>query len=965
MAKEEDDKLEEKDEEFESQADMSSEDGEVIHISGMYEDWFLDYASYVILERAVPHVNDGLKPVQRRILHSLKELDDGRYNKVANVVGNTMKYHPHGDASIADAMVGLGQKDLLIDTQGNWGNIYTGDRAAASRYIEARLSKFANEVVFNPKTTEWQSSYDGRNKEPVTLPIKFPLLLAQGVEGIAVGLSCKMLPHNFIELIDASIKVLQGKKPRIVPDFPTAGSADFSAYNDGMRGGKVRVRAKISSLDKKTLIITEIPYGTTTTSLIDSILKANEKGKIKVKKLEDNTAENVEILVHLAPGVSPDKTIDALYAFTDCEVSISPNAVIIENDKPRFVGVSEILQLSTEQTKDLLKQELEIKKRELEEQWHFSSLEKIFIENKIYIEFDGKTYEEAIEVTHKLLKPHIKHLKREVTDDDIKRLLEIRMRRITKHDSEKADTFIEDLEKQLEQVQFNLDNLTDFAIDYFKNLKKKYSEGKERKTEIASFENIERAKVAVANAKLYVNYKEGFAGTGLKRTESEFVCDCSDIDNIIVIRKDGKMIVSKISDKAFFGKDIVHINVWKKGDERTIYNLIYLDGKSKYSMVKRFAVKSITRDKEYDLGTDHANTRILYMTANPNGEAETVRVLLRPKPKVKRLKFDFDFSEIGIKGRAAKGNILSKHLIHKIELKEEGVSTLGARKIWWDDTVKRLNSDGRGNLVGEFLADDKIVTIHENGQYKLSPYALSTKFDDGILIMEKYDPNKVYSLVYYDGEKDNEFVKRFQLEESDKLTTLVGDHEASKLIVISGHPKPSVKLQFDKRSNDRPDEEIDIEEFISVKGMKALGNRLSPYKVKSVDLIEPELPETEKSPAEPEITEEAPVEDMAESPIVEESPAVSEVKEQKTTTASKVKEKNDSGAKSEPEEEKTAEKVVEKPKPEPKLAEKKASAKTAEKNAPQAKPKPSKPKGKGDDDDDLPSEGPVQITLEL
>ncbi|MCB0482299.1 MAG: DNA gyrase/topoisomerase IV subunit A [Flavobacteriales bacterium] len=977
MAENEEKEFEEKDEEFEA-LEPAESDGDIILVSGMYEEWFLDYASYVILERAVPHVNDGLKPVQRRILHSLKELDDGRFNKVANVVGNTMKYHPHGDASIADAMVALGQKELLIDTQGNWGNIHTGDRAAASRYIEARLSKFALEVLFNAKTTNWQASYDGRNKEPVTLPSKFPLLLAQGVEGIAVGLSCKILPHNFLELIDGSIKALQGKRPKIYPDFPTGGMADFSNYNDGERGGRVRVRAKISSPDKKSLLISEVPFGTTTTSVIDSILKANDKGKIKIKKVEDNTADVVEILVHLAPGVSPDKTIDALYAFTDCEVSISPNAVIIENDKPRFVGVGEILQVSAENTKDLLRQELEIKKGELQEQWHFSSLEKIFIENKIYIEFDGKSYDEAIEVTHKLLKPHIKNLKREVTNDDVVRLLEIRMRRITKHDSDKADNLLLDLEAQLKEVQFHLDNLTDYAIDFFKNLKKKYGEGKERKTEIKSFENIERAKVAVANAKLYVNYKEGFAGTGLKRTESEYIKDCSDIDNIIVIRSDGKLIVSKISEKAFFGKDILYVNVWKKGDERTTYNLIYQDGKTKYVYAKRFSVTSITRDKEYDLGTTHPATKIIYLTANPNGEAETIKVLLRPRPKIKRLKFDFDFSELAIKGRSAKGNTLTKHLIHKIELKEEGVSTLGAMKIWWDDTVQRLNSEGRGRLVGEFLADDRILTIHENGNYKLSPYALITKFDEGILIMEKYNPEKVYSMIYWDGEKENYYVKRFNLETTDKATSLIGDHEKSQLEFVSDLLEPKVNLVFDKRSNDRPDEEINLADFISVKGQKALGNRLTTYKVKAIEEIAPtesdlallkstyskptssnsvnENEEDEDDEADEKEADE--VSDKVAKPAIDKK-VIASTKTDKDSTEKKatepkrekVEEVKGPGLEKVQKEDKTE--AVEKTEAKPKTATPPREAKTDE---PKTKPK------KGGD---LPPEGPVQITLEL
>lgn len=972
------DNQEERDEEF-GQVEETLDGDRIVPISGMYENWFLDYASYVILERAVPHVNDGLKPVQRRILHSLKELDDGRYNKVANVVGNTMKYHPHGDASIADALVALGQKELLIDMQGNWGNIYTGDRAAAPRYIEARLSKFALDVVFNPKTTEWLASYDGRNKEPVTLPVKFPLLLTQGVEGIAVGLSTKMLPHNFIELIDASVKLLQGKRTKIYPDFLTGGMADFSNYNDGARGGKVRVRAKITSLDKKTLIISELPYNVTTTSLIDSVLKANEKGKIKIKKIEDNTAEFVEILVYLAPGVSPDKTIDALYAFTDCEISISPNAVIIEKDKPRFVGVSEILEIATDNTKNLLEKELEIRKSELTEQWHFASLEKIFIENKIYIEFDGKTYEEAIEVTLKLLKPHTKHLKRVVTEDDVKRLLEIRMRRITKHDADKADNFISSLEDELAEVQFNLDHLVDYAIDYYKNLKKKYSEGKERKTEIKNFEDINKAKVAVANVKLYVNREEGFIGTGLRKSDSEFVCDCSDIDDIIVIRKDGVLVVSKISDKAFVGKDILHVNVWKKGDERTIYNLIYLDAKKKYSMIKRFAVTSITRDKEYHLTAGEKGSKILYLTANPNGEAETVKVLLRPIPKLKRLKFDYDFSEIAIKGRSAKGNILSKTPIHKIELKEEGVSTLGGRNIWWDDTVQRLNTDERGKLLGEFHAGDKIVSLMASGHYKLSAQTLNTHFDDDMIVIEKYDPNRIYTMVYYDGEKANVFVKRFVLESTDKKTLLMSEHEDSKLMMITSEKYARARVEFDRRSSSSADEEMELFEFIAVKGQKSLGNKLSNQKIKNVVEIEPtrkdEPEESDDSESDQEeetsnrIKSElegkgggSPEQEVVPKDFVLEKNEEDMVKVQKEELTPKVEEKpvkQPEEKKPKVRKEEIKEVVV------PKVEEKKSVPEVKE----DPKSEPVKKEIKKDDSkkggDDLPPEGPVQITLDL
>ena len=828
---------EEFDEEFEGSS-SSEEMDHIIRVSGMYQNWFLDYASYVILERAVPHVNDGLKPVQRRILHSLKELDDGRFHKVANVIGNTMKYHPHGDASIGDALVQLGQKELLFDCQGNWGNIFTGDRAAAARYIEVRLSKFGNEVVFNHKTTVWLSSYDGRGKEPVTLPVKFPLLLAQGVEGIAVGMACKMLPHNFLELIDASIDHLLGKRVNIFPDFPTGGMVDVSNYNNGLRGGKIRVRAKISVEDKKTLRISDIPFGTTTTSLIDSILKANDKGKIKIRKIEDNTAEFVEILVYLKPNVSPDRTIDALYAFTDCESSISPNAAVIENDKPRFLGVNEILKHTADQTQELLKMELEIKKAELLEQLHFASLEKIFIENKIYVEFDGLTYEAAIELTKERLIPFVKNFIREVTHEDVVRLLEIKMRRITKHDSDKANSLIDTLNEEVKKVDYQLDNLIVYAVDYYKRLKEKYGKGKERKTEIKSFESINKSKVAVANEKLYVNYKEGFAGTKLKKTESEFVCDCSDIDDVIVMRKDGMMQVSRVSEKAFFGKDILYIGIWKKGDSRTTYNLVYQDGPRGFAYVKRFAVNSITRDKEYPLSIGNPGSQVLYLTVNPNGEAEVIKIVLRQKPKIKNLKFDFYFAEQTIKGRSAKGNIITKHSILKIELKEAGVSTLGARKIWFDETVQRLNTDERGRLVGAFSGDDKILTVMPNGDYKISEYSLSTKFDDDFVLMERYDTEKPLSVIYYDGDKQQYNVKRFVPDLTDKRTSFITEHPDSFLELVSIHPSPEVVIKFDQRSSKRDDERIKIEEFISVKGMKAQGNRLTSLAIKSIDLIE-------------------------------------------------------------------------------------------------------------------------------
>jgi len=848
----------ERDEEFEGEGNEENNLENVIQISGMYREWFLDYASYVILERAVPHLNDGLKPVQRRILHSMKEMDDGRYNKVANIIGNTMKYHPHGDASIGDALVQVGQKDLLVDCQGNWGNIFTGDRAAAPRYIEARLTKFALEVIFNPKTTKWLTSYDGRNKEPQTFPVKFPLLLTQGVEGIAVGLACKILPHNFIELIDGSIKILRGtKKVEIYPDFLTGGMADMSAYNDGLRGGKIKVRARIGQEDKKTLKITEIPFGTTTDKLIDSILKANARGKIKVRKVEDNTAEFVEILIHLPAGVSPDKMIDALYAFTDCEVSISPNSGVIEDDTPKFIGVAEMLRISTERTKDLLKLELEIRQSELEEQWHFSSLEKIFIENKIYVKLHGLGYDEAIELTIKLLKPLTKNLLREVTDEDVKRLLEIRMRRITKHDSEKADEKLSNLEDEIKKVKYNLKNLVDFAVNYFKELKKKYGEGRDRKTEIRSFETIDASKVAVSNVKLYANFEEGFVGTGLKRAESDFVADCSDIDDVIVFRSDGVMMVSKVSSKAFFGKGIIHAGVWKKGDNRTTYNMVYQDGKGGAGMMKRFSVTSITRDKEYPLTKGKEGSKVLWFTANPNGEAETVLIKLRPKANIRKLKFELDFSGLAIKGRGAGGNRVTKYPIAKIELREKGVSTLAARKIWFDEAVQRLNSEERGEFIGDFKAQDRILTITQSGHYKLVGFDLSTKFEDDMIVIEKWKPKKPISAVYFDGDKEEYFVKRFLIEQAtDKKTLFITEHEDSQLEIISTDWLPQIAVAFSKvKGKQRDTETISLEEFIALKGMKAIGNRLSQHKIKNIDLLEAlpyDEPEVEEVMAETE-----------------------------------------------------------------------------------------------------------------
>jgi topoisomerase-4 subunit A len=825
-------------------------DEQVIQVKGLYKNWFLDYASYVILERAVPAVNDGLKPVQRRILHAMKDLDDGRYNKVANIIGHTMKYHPHGDASIGDALVQLGQKDLLIDTQGNWGNTLTGDGSAAPRYIEARLSKFALEVVFNHKTTKWGLSYDGRNREPFFLPVKFPLLLAQGAEGIAVGLACKILPHNFNELIDASIGILRGKKPNILPDFPNGGMADFTNYNDGLRGGKVRIRAKMRQQDKKTLVIDEIPHGTTTGSLIESIIKANDKGKIKIKKIEDNTSDKAEIIIHLPPNISPDKTMDALYAFTDCEIGISPNSCIIEDEKPRFVGVNEILKINTEQTVDLLKQELEIRKNELEEQWHFSSLEKIFIENRIYRDIEeAETWEEVLGNIDEGLKPHIKHLKRAVTQDDIIRLTEIKIKRISKFDKFKADEKIAGLEAELEEVQSNLDNLVDFAIDYFKMLKKKYGAGRERKTEIKIFDSIEASKVVVANKKLYVNREEGFIGYGLRK--DEYVCDCSDIDDIIVFRSDGTMMVTKVDTKKFVGKDIEHVGVWKKGDKRTIYNMVYQDGTKGAAYVKRFPVNSITRDKEYDLTAGSKGSKMLYFTANPNGEAEVIQIFLRPRANLRKAKFDYDFADLTIKGRGAKGNILSKHLVRKIEMKEEGTSTLAPRKIWFDDIVQRLNPDGHGTFLGSFKGDDKILTVYQGGYYRVTGYDLSTRFDEDLILIEKFDPEMVVTAVYWEGEKEQYNVKRFHPEIAQKPVEFITEHDNSRLEFATTHPTPIAKIQFDKRSSDLEDEDVDLAEFISIKGITAMGNRLTPHKVKAIDRFEPEI-ESDEEEQEPE-----------------------------------------------------------------------------------------------------------------
>jgi topoisomerase-4 subunit A len=817
---------------------VHSEEEVITKVTGMYKDWFLDYASYVILERAVPAIGDGLKPVQRRIMHSLKEKDDGRYNKVANIVGHTMQYHPHGDMSIADAMVQIGQKELLIDTQGNWGNILTGDRAAASRYIEARLSKFSVDVIFNPKITEWQQSYDGRNKEPINLPAKFPLLLAQGGEGIAVGLSTKILPHNFIELIDASVKHLKGKKFTIYPDFPTAGAADISNYNDGLRGGKVRVRAKINQLDKNTLIINEIPFSTTTSSLIDSILKANDKGKIKIKKIEDNTAADVEILIHLPANISPDKTIDALYAFTSCETSISPLGCVIDNNKPVFIGVSEMLRRSTDHTVFLLKSELEIKLNELQEQWHFASLERIFIENRIYrlIE-EEETWDGVINAIDEGLKPHIKHLRRKVITDDIVRLTEIRIKRISKFDIDKAQQKIDALEAQIEEVKNNLANLIEYAIDFFTRLKKDYGKGRERKTELRQFGDVDATKVIIRNTKLYVNRIEGFIGTSLKK--DEYVTDCSDIDDIIIFTRDGKMMVTKVGSKTFIGKNIIHVAVFKKKDKRTVYNIIYKDGISKASYIKRFSVTSITRDKEYMVTQGSKGSMLTYFSANPNGEAEIITINLRQVGSVKKLKWDLEFADVLVKGRASKGNLVTKYAVKRIELKSKGVSTLMPRKIWFDDTIQRINIDGRGELLGEFKGDDKLLIISQSGTVKTVIPEVTLHFDDQMIVLEKWIPNKPISAIYFDGEKKRYYIKRFLVEHEGKEESFISEHPKTQLEIVALDYRPVVEIIYSKqRGKDKKDnQEINIEEFIAIKGIKALGNQLTTEKIKQINLL--------------------------------------------------------------------------------------------------------------------------------
>ena len=836
---------------YENNAD---EHDTITKVTGMYKDWFLDYASYVILERAVPAIEDGFKPVQRRIMHSLKELDDGRYNKVANVVGHTMQYHPHGDQSIADAMVQIGQKDLLIDCQGNWGNILTGDGAAASRYIEARLSKFALEVLYSPKITEWGVSYDGRRAEPNNLPVKFPLLLAQGAEGIAVGLSTKVLPHNFNELIDASIKILKGKPFTLYPDFQTAGIADVSNYNDGMRGGRVRVRAKISQLDKNTLVITQIPFSTNTSSLIDSILKANEKGKIKIKKIEDNTAAEVEILIHLFPGVSPDKTIDALFAFTACETSVAPLGCVIEDNKPLFIGVSDMLKISTDRTVDLLRQELEIQLEELKNKWHFATLEKIFIREEMYIDFKLYSDREALyKYMYDRFEPFKASFVREINDDDLQKLTQIPMIRITRFDSDKADDFIAKLEDEMKEVQHHLDHIIDFAIAYFAKLKEKYGKGRERQTELRIFDDIEATKVVLRNTKLYVNREEGFVGTSLKK--DEYVVDCSDIDDVIVFLRNGTMMITKVDAKTFVGKDIIHVAIFDKGDKRTIYNLIYRDGKSGPSYIKRFNVSGVTRDKAYDLTNGAAGSQILYFSCNPNGEAEVINIILRQVGSIKKLKFDIDFAKLAIKGRASKGNLVTKYPIKKIELKEKGISTLLPRKVWFDDTVQRLNVDGRGELLGEFRPSDKILVISQTGKLKVIIPELSTHFDEDMIVLEKWNPKKPISAIYYDGEKERYYIKRFLVEVENKEESFISEHPNSRLEIVATDYRPVAELIFAKvKGVQKENQVVDIESFIAVKGFKALGNQLTTDKLKQVNLLEP-LPYEEPEEEQPEPTE--------------------------------------------------------------------------------------------------------------
>ncbi len=831
------------------------------HLTGMYKDWFLDYASYVILERAVPHLDDGLKPVQRRILHSMKRLDDGRYNKVANVIGFTMQFHPHGDASIGDALVQLGQKNLLVDTQGNWGNTLTGDGAAAPRYIEARLSKFALDVVFNPKTTEWMLSYDGRNQEPVTLPVKFPLLLAQGVEGIAVGLASKIFPHNFNELIDAAIDYLKGRDFELYPDFPTGGFADCSRYNDGVRGGAVKVRARIQKIDRKTLAITEIPFGKTTSSLIESIIKANDKGKIKIKKIDDNTAANVEILIHLFPDSNPDMTIDALYAFTDCEMSISANSCVIYNDKPRFMGVKEILRASVNRTRDLLTLELKIRMKELEEDWHYSSLEKIFFEQRIYreLEKDTETWDLVIDAIDAGFEPYKRLLRREIVRDDLLKLTEKPVRKISKFDIKKADEHILAVENEMEEVKAHLANIVNYTIAYYQQIKKKYGKDRERKTELRSFDSIVATKVVVANEKLYVNRDEGFVGYGLKK--DEFISDCSDIDDIIVFLKNGKYFIQKVQEKTFVGKDILHVAVYKKNDTRTIYNVLYRDGLNGDIMMKRCAVTGTTRDKEYDITKGTPNSQILWFTANPNGETEILKVFLKPRPRLRNLILELDFSQIAVKGRSSQGNIFTRYAIHKLQMKEKVAGAVEGEKFWFDEEVIMLNHEGKGTLLGEFLPDDRVLVVNPDGTYFLAKTQYSLRLDVQPLLVEKYDPDKVFSAVYFDGEQKMFYLKRFRFDYSEKPMAFISEDAKSYLATVSGDLYPCLDIKFGGKHSSRDKESVDVDAFIAVKGYKAKGKRLSTFDIKKVEFVEPL--EKEASAFQEEESADAPAEGAA------------------------------------------------------------------------------------------------------
>ena len=827
---------------------LTQDEGNVRKLTGMYKNWFLDYASYVILERAVPHVEDGLKPVQRRILHAMKAVDDGRFNKVANIVGQTMQYHPHGDASIKDALVQLGQKELLIDCQGNWGNILTGDEAAAGRYIEARLSKFASEVVFNKKTTEWMRSYDGRNEEPVTLPIKFPLLLAQGSDGIAVGLASKILPHNFVELIDACIAHLQGRPFQLYPDFPTGGLADVSRYNDGLRGGSVKVRARISKIDKRTLAITEIPFTTTTESIKESIIKANEKGKIKIRRVDDNTADKVEIVIQVSPDESSDKTIDALYAFTDCEVSIAPNACVIWEEKPHFLGVSEILRRSAEHTKWLLSRELEIRLDELNAAWHRASLERIFIQNKLYQLLEGCSREEGYAAVDKGLEPFKKQLRQPVTLDDVKHLTELQFIRITRYDVEKADNEIKQIEKDIEQTRFDLEHLTEYAVAYYERIRTKYGKGRERRTELREFDSIEATKVAVTNAKLYVDRAEGFFGIGKSMKDAEFVCDCSDIDDVIVFTRDGRYVITKVSDKAFFDKGIHYIGVFKRNDERTIYNVLYRDGKNGPIMMKRCAIKGITRDKEYNITKGTAKSEILYMSVNPNGEAEVLKVYFKPRPRLKKVIVDLDFSELAIKGRQSQGNLFSRYGIHKIVLKERGTSTLGGQNIWFDEDVRRLNTDGRGVLLGEFKGDDKLIVWTSKNQYYITNFDLSQHFPDDTMHVGRFETGRVYSICYFDREQQYYYMKRFTAEQTDKMQSFLDEEGQSDFVCLTDRNKAQLEITYKGAQASRPADLLDVDSFVGVKSHRAKGKRLTTYDVATLRFIEPELPDEPERP---------------------------------------------------------------------------------------------------------------------